>query len=366
VNIPLQSFSRHVAEFREAVDARFAALQDRAHFILGPEADEFERRFARYTGTAHCVAVANGTQAMEVTLRALGIGAGDKVVTVANAGMYASCAILAVGAVPLFAEIREDTMNLDIDSLARLLPQQPKAVIATHLYGQICDIDKIADLCRQAKIPLIEDCAEAHGAAVAGKKGGSFGTAGCFSFYPTKNLGAYGDAGAVTTNDAEIARKLKAVRQYGWSRKYFAETPGGTNSRMDEVQAAVLNAKLDRLDEMNERRRHIIARYNAVLAGKAAHLPFTTDNNFIVHHYVLRSRARDEVMQALEARGITTDIHFPVPDHRQPALVSRFGGLSLPVTERVCREVFTIPSFPEMTDEEVEFVAAALHQEYRP
>lgn len=353
-------------QFRSRVDEKIKAVQNRAHFILGPEVEEFEARFAAYLGTDYCVGVANGTQAIEVTLRALGIGPGHQVVTVANAGMYATCAILATGGLPLFAEVREETMNMDADSLARLLSQRPRAVIVTHLYGQMCEIGKIAELCRDQNIPLIEDCAEAHGACIEGKKAGSFGIAGCFSFYPTKNLGAYGDAGAVTTSDAQLAKRLKSLRQYGWSQKYFAEMPGGTNSRMDELQAAVLNAKLEHLDEMNGRRCQIVSRFNAALAGKAEFLPFTIDKNFIVHHYVLRSDARDEVMAALGARGIATDIHFPVPDHRQTALACCCKGVSLPVTERICGKVFTVPSFPEMTDTEVEFVEDALRQNFRP
>ncbi|MFM8809816.1 MAG: DegT/DnrJ/EryC1/StrS family aminotransferase [Chthoniobacterales bacterium] len=364
--IPLQDFQRHVAAFEPQVGERLAQVVSRGWFLNGPELEEFEARFASYTGTACCVGVGNGTQAMEVALRTLGVGPGDEVVTVANAGMYATCAILLVGATPVFAEIREDTMNMDPESLRRLLERRPKAVIATHLYGQLCDIEEIASLCREKGIALIEDCAEAHGAASATGKAGSFGLAGCFSFYPTKNLGAFGDAGAITTNDAGFAAKLRSTRQYGWSQKYRADTAGGTNSRMDEVQAAVLNVKLDRLDAMNARRRHIAEYYNKALDGNCALLPFTANGNFIVHHYVLRSTQRDGVREALRAAGIGTEIHFPVPDHKQDALKGRFAGVSLPVTEAVCDTVFTVPSFAEMTDAEIEQTARALRDCYRP
>ena len=354
-----------MAEFRGPVDQRLKAVQDRAHFILGPEVEEFERRFAAYIGTRHCLAVANGTQAMELALRALGSEDGE-VVTTANAGMYATCAILSAGFTPSYCEIDPVLMTPDPDSLRGAITPRTRAVIVTHLYGQAAEMESIVEICRAAGVMLIEDCAEAHGAKIGERKVGSFGRAGCFSFYPTKNLGAYGDGGAITTDDDGLAQRLRALRQYGWSRKYLAEIPRGTNSRMDEMQAAVLNAKLDRLDEMNERRRQIVSRYNAALGGKATHLPFTANNNFIVHHYVLRSRCRDEVMKGLGERGIATDVHFPVPDYQQAALAGQLRDFHLPETERACAEVFTVPSFPEMTEEEVETVTRALAEVYRP
>lgn len=365
MKIPLQDFARHVAEFRDAVDARLAAVQNRAHFILGPEVEEFERRFADYIGTRHCLSVANGTQAMELALRALESEEGE-VVTTANAGMYATCAILSAGLTPKYCEIDPVLMTPDPDSLRHTITPRTQAVIVTHLYGQAADIKRITEICRVAGVVLIEDCAEAHGAKIAGRKVGSFGCAGCFSFYPTKNLGAYGDGGAITTNDDEFAMRLRSLRQYGWSTKYHVDLPRGTNSRMDEMQAAVLNAKLDKLDEMNERRRKTILHYNDALSGKTPNLPFTANSNFIVHHYVLRSKARESVMARLAAAGIASDIHFPVPDYRQKGLSRQFPGVSLPLTEEACDSVFTVPSFPEMTDAEVEYVAAALRDSYQP
>jgi aminotransferase EvaB len=363
--IPMQSFSRHVAEFRDAVDSRLKAVQDRAHFILGPEVEEFERRFAAYIGTRHCLAVANGTQAMELVLRALDAEGGE-VITTANAGMYATCAILSAGLDPVYCEIDPLFMTPDPESLRQMITPRTKAVIVTHLYGQAADIVPIAEICAAAGVMLFEDCAEAHGAKIGERKVGSFGRAGCFSFYPTKNLGAYGDGGAITTDDDCLAQRLRSLRQYGWSQKYHAEIPRGMNSRMDEMQAAVLNAKLDRLDELNERRRLIISRYNAALAGRVSQLPFASNGNFIVHHYVLRSRCRKQIMQELDECGIASDIHFPVPDYRQAAFAGRFQDVHLPETERACAEVFTVPSFPEMTEEEVEAVVRALSEVYRP
>jgi aminotransferase EvaB len=363
--IPLQNFERHVAEFRDAIDLRLAAVQNRAHFILGPEVEEFEQRFASYIGTKHCIAVANGTQAMELALRALYDQEGD-VVTTANAGMYATCATLSAGFKPVYCDIDATLLTMDPESLKSSLTADTRAVIVTHLYGQVAALDRIAAVCRQAGIALIEDCAEAHGASFAGRKVGAFGLAGCFSFYPTKNLGAYGDGGAVTTDSDEFAARVRSLRQYGWSRKYHAELPRGTNSRMDEMQAAVLNTKLSRLDQMNERRRRIAMHYNTVLKGKAETLPFTANKDFIVHHYVLLSADRGGVMNRLRRSGVGTDIHFPVPDYWQPPLRARCIGVSLPQTEKVCSQVFTVPSFPEMTDAEVELVSDALRRDYRP
>ncbi len=365
MNIPLQSFARHVAEFRNPVDERLRAVQDRAHFVLGPEVDEFERRFAAYIGTRHCLTVANGTQAMELVLRGLD-AQGAEVITTANAGMYATCAILSAGLKPVYCEIDSVLMTPDPEALRQAITPRTKAVIATHLYGQAADLGAITEVCRLAGVVLFEDCAEAHGAKIGARKVGSFGRAGCFSFYPTKNLGAYGDGGAITTNDDEFAARLRSLRQYGWSRKYHVDQPHGTNSRMDEMQAAVLNAKLDRLDDMNERRRRIVSRYNAALAGKVPRLPFTANHHFVVHHYVLRSSAREEIMQQLGRHGIATDVHFPVPDYLQLALAGRVPASPLPETERACREVFTIPSFPEMTEEEVETVSRVIAEYYRP
>lgn len=363
--IPLQDFKRHVEAFRAVVKPRLLAVHDRAHFILGPEVAEFEERFAGYLGVRHCIAVANGTQAMEVSLRALD-AAGGEVVTSANAGMYATCAILAAGIRPVLCEIDPVLMTMDPDALQKAITPRTRAVIVTHLYGQAADMGRIADICREAGVALIEDCAESHGARWEGKRTGSFGLAGCFSFYPTKNLGAYGDAGAIATDSDAFAEKARSLRQYGWSQKYVAQAARGTNSRMDEMQAAVLNAKLGSLDAMNERRRRIVSHYNETLGGKVPHLPFAANDNFVVHHYVLRSERRERVREALAARGVGTDIHFPVPDHLQPGLAEIFAGVSLPHTESACATVFTVPSFPEMTDDEVSRVAGALADCYMP
>lgn len=363
--IALQNFARHVAEFRLETDRRLAAVQDRAHFILGPEVAEFERRFGAYIGVRYCLAVGNGTQAMEIALRTLPCDGGE-VITAANAGMYATCAILSAGFIPAYCDIDPVLMTIDPESLRRAITERTRAVIVTHLYGQMADMDQIVKICRKAEVLLLEDCAEAHGAMAGTRKAGAFGDAGCFSFYPTKNLGAYGDGGAITTNDEARFSRMCSLRQYGWSRKYHADVSGGINSRLDEMQAAVLNVKLDRLDAMNSRRRAIAEYYNERLSDRGLFLPFVSNDHFIVHHYVLRSTCRERIMRALTERGIGSEIHFPIPDHRQVALGKQFSSLSLPNTENACNEVFTVPSFTEMSDAEVEFVASALAELYMP
>lgn len=360
--IGLQNMKRHVAAFEPQMRVRISAVIDASHFILGNEVHEFESTFANYIGVSTCLTVGNGTQAMELALRAMDIGAGDEVMVTANAGFYSTCAVLAVGATPVFLDIRAETMNLEPAGIAAQVTARTKAVIATHLYGQACDIVAIERVCRRLGLYLVEDCAEAHGACVNGKRVGSFGAAGCFSFYPTKNLGAYGDAGAITTNDPILAERIQQMRQYGWCRKYHVGERFGMNTRMDEIQAAVLNVKFPHMERMNERRRAIAAYYNDRLRGIIDPLPFTCNDDFIVHHYVLRTPDRGWVMNELKEMGVLTDIHFPIPDHRQQVFGERFRQVHLPVTEQACDQVFTVPSFAEMTDGEVEFVGTSLRQ----
>ena len=287
-------------------------------YILGRECTAFEAEFAAYCGVAHCVSVANGTDALELALRALGIGPGDIVATVANAGGYSTTAIRAIGAEPLYIDIDPATMNMSAADLAARLTPAVRAVIATHLYGRMADLPALLAVTGREGVPLVEDCAQAHGAAIGGKKAGSWGALACFSFYPTKNLGALGDGGAVTTNHQRLAQRVKSLRQYGWSSKYQC-AEYGRNSRMDEMQAAILRAKLPHLDAWNARRREIAATYSAALAGRPIQCPPDFGEDYVAHLYVIRTQARDQVRAALKACGIATDIHYPVPDHLQEA-----------------------------------------------
>ncbi len=330
-------------------------------YILGRECAAFEAEFAAYCGVSRCISVANGTDALEISLRSLGIGPGDSVATVANAGGYATTAIRSVGAEPVYIDIEPYSMNMSAASLSARLTPAVRAVIATHLYGHMADLPALLTVTSRAGVPLVEDCAQAHGAAIGGRKAGSWGALACFSFYPTKNLGALGDGGAITTNDEGLAQRAKSLRQYGWSDRYQC-TEYGRNSRMDEMQAAILRAKLPHLDGWNARRREIASIYSAALAGQQLDYPLDFGEAYVAHLYVIRSPARDRVRDALGQCGIATDIHYPVPDHLQPAARGTRAAATaiLPVTELAAREILTLPCYAELEDDEVSAVAGAI------
>lgn len=321
-------------------------------FILGPEVAQFESEFARYVGAGYCVSVANGTDALELALRALGVGPGKRVACVANAGFYGSTAIGLVGAAPLYVDVDGQSLTMSPQALAQALAERPAAVIVTHLYGQLADVERIAPLCRVAGVPLIEDCAQAHGARRAGRLAGSFADVGCFSFYPTKNLGAVGDGGAVVTSNGELAGHARALRQYGWSKKYEVARPGGRNSRLDELQAAVLREKLRHLDRQNAQRRALAGRYNDAFAGLPVRLPASVGEDFVAHLYVVRTARREALRAHLLECGVATDVHYPIADHRQPAWCGAHAAQPLPVTQDACASVLTLPCFPGMADEQ--------------
>ena len=332
-------------------------------FIDGPELAGFERAFADYCGVAECVGTANGTDALELALRALNVGPGDEVATVANAGMYATTAIRAVGAIPLLVDVEDESLLMDPAALEHALAAATKAVIVTHLYGRLAPMEALGAVAGRRGIPLVEDCAQAHGAERDGHKAGSWGSLGCFSFYPTKNLGALGDAGAVVTGDPDLAQRLRALRQYGWTAKRFHSTlPGGRNSRMDELQAAVLSERLPFLDGWNDRRRAIARRYTEALAACSFYrAPAVPEDGYVAHLYVLRCGERDRVRAALAARGVQTEVHYPVLDHRQEsqaALGFRVGDLE--ASERAAAEVLSLPCYPELAAEEGKVVIESL------
>jgi len=353
----INDLSRHLEPLHDELAGVIDKVVRGGWFVLGENVRAFEASFAAYCGTAHCVTVANGTDALELALRALGIGHGHRVATVANVGMYGSTAILAAGASPVFIDVSPDTMLMDLAQLHALLEAgSVDAVIATHLYGAMIDMPAAAAMCVARDIPLIEDCAHAHGARLRGQRTGSFGDIGCFSFYPTKNLGALGDGGAVVTSRSDIADRMRALRQYGWTTKYVSSIAGGRNSRMDELQAALLLCLLPRLDAWNLRRREIAARYSSGIAQPKILCPTLRppdDESYVGHLYVVRVQHREQLMARLAAFGIPYDVHYPVPDHRQPALRAEYSDCTLPVTERLATEVLSLPCFPEMTDAEV-------------
>ncbi|MGY2253714.1 DegT/DnrJ/EryC1/StrS family aminotransferase [Pseudomonas reactans] len=328
-------------------------------YVLGSEVKLFEEEFARYVGVNHCISVANGSDALELALKGLGVDKGDRVVAVANAGFYGSTAIHAVGADPLYVDVDPASLTICPKALAAIIESKPAAVIVTHLYGQLANVEDVVRIASAAGIPVLEDCAQSHGARRNGKQAGSFGTIACFSFYPTKNLGALGDGGAVVTNDDELATRIRQLRQYGWTQKYQVSIPGGRNSRLDEMQAAILRVKLPLLDEWNEQRRAIAKRYSEAFAALDMQLPCSTGEDYVGHLYVVRVKARAAFAAALKEKMISTDVHYPIADHKQPAYSAELVG-SLEVTEHACETAISLPCFPGLTEEDVGRVIEAV------
>jgi len=355
--ISINDLKRHVNSLTGQIEESLSLVINSGWFVLGSEVLAFEQEFADYCGATHCVSVANGTDALELALRALDIGTGNIVLTVANAGMYSSVGILATGATPLYADISPHTLLLDVLEVKRLLDQNHvDAIIITHLYGLLVNIEEVVQIAQSYGIPVLEDCAQAHGAQVNGRRAGSFGHIACFSFYPTKNLGALGDGGAVVTSRKGLAERVTQLRQYGWGSKYSVALAGGRNSRLDELQAAILRIKLPLLDSWNARRRAIAARYSKGIKHSKITVPKAHDLEYVAHLYVVRSVERDKLRQHLFDAGIPSDVHYPIPDYRQEAYRELFTGVRLPVTEKACHEVLTLPCFPEMIDAEVDAV----------
>ncbi|MFO1072724.1 MAG: DegT/DnrJ/EryC1/StrS family aminotransferase [Geminicoccaceae bacterium] len=351
---------------RDEIDAAIGRVLAGGWYVLGQEVAAFEAEFAAFVGAAHGIGVGSGTDALALILRGLDLGPGDAVATVAHTAVATVAAIEMVGATPLLVDIEPATMTMDPADLAGLLERDRdrriKAVLPVHLYGQPAELPALAALAEAHGAALIEDACQAHGAALGGRQVGSFGRAAAWSLYPTKNLGALGDGGIVTTDDAALAERLRALRQYGWHRRYVSDAVG-VNSRLDELQAAILRVKLPRLAAGNARRRAIAARYDLALAGGPIAPPALRPGaQHVYHQYVLRCPDREAVQAALQAAGIGTGIHYPVPVHRQPAYAGRIGlgPAQCRASERAAAEVLSLPIHPELTEAEVERVAAAL------
>jgi dTDP-4-amino-4,6-dideoxygalactose transaminase len=355
--LAINDLSAKLQSQRKEILAVVARVVDSGFVILGPEVREFENAFARYIGAGRCVGVANGTDAIELGLKALGVEANDRVATVANAGMYATTAIRAIGARPVFVDVDINSQQVTLDSVSQAISAGVRAVIVTHLYGRaVADTEAIANLCASKRVALLEDCAQAHGAEIADRKVGTFGGAAAFSFYPTKNLGAIGDGGAVVTNDEDVYNRLVQLRQYGWTHKYQATLSGGRNSRLDELQAGILRLFLANLDIQNERRRDIGARYAAGLRHPKVTLCARNGASDVVHLYVIRCANRDGLKSWLRENGIGADIHYPIPDHLQSLMTMESAGIALPNTERLALEILTLPCYPELAIADVDKV----------
>jgi len=364
---PLADYLASKTEIDEAIQNMLA----RGRYILGPEVEAFEKEFAAFVGTTQAIGVGNGTDALVLALRALGIGRDDRVITVSQTAVATVAAIELTGAQAILVDIDPVSNTLSPERLEATLASgtgpKPKAVIAVHLYGHPADLPALSAICQRHGIALIEDCAQAHGAAFEGRSIGTWGAVAAFSFYPTKNLGAIGDGGAVATNDAELAARVRRLREYGWKERYISDE-AGLNSRLDELQAAILRVKCRRLAADNARRRTLAGLYTAGLAG----LPITPPAirpgaTHVFHQYVIRSAHRDALRAFLLSRGIPTAVHYPQPVHVQPAYLGRIaiGAGGLAESERASREVLSLPLHPHLLEEDIALVLQHL-KDWRP
>jgi dTDP-4-amino-4,6-dideoxygalactose transaminase len=359
--IPFGDLKLQYRMLQPEIDGAVRSVLESGWFVLGSSLAAFEAAFAQYCGAAFAIGVGNGTDALQLALMASGIGPGDEVITAPNSATFTALAISGTGARPTFADIDPSTYNLDPRKLTDAITPRTRAIIPVHLFGQPAPMEPIMAIARERGILVIEDAAQAHGARYAERQVGTIGDLGCFSFYPSKNLGAYGDGGLVTTESPELAEKVRMLRHGGQKTRYDHRLVG-MNSRLDELQAAILLAKLPHLERWNERRRHIAALYTAILGDTELELPLETDGAHHVYHlYVVRTPHRDALQKYLADRGIETAVHYPTPIHLQEAY--RWLGLgpgSFPVAERLASQLLSLPIYPELTDAKVRQVAEAI------
>ena len=362
MRIPLLDLVRQYRQLQGEIDPAMKAVLEKGAYILGENVAKFEEEAAAYCGTKYAVGVANGTDALELAIKALGIGSGDEVITTPFTFIATTEAICLNGAKPVLVDIEPDTFNIDAASIEKAVTSRTKAVIPVHLFGQACDMDTVMSVAKKIGIRVIEDCAQAIGAGFKSKRVGGFGDFGCFSFFPSKNLGCFGDGGMVTTNDKTLAGKIKMLRAHGQAGGYRHETEG-RNSRLDEIQAAVLRIKLRHLDGWNNSRRKNAGSYNRLFEemGKKGGLSLPVEKSgrkHVYNIYNIRSGGRDKLRESLTAKDIATAVYYPIPLHLQPV----YSGLGwkkgdFPVSEKACEEVLALPVFPEMEEEEVRFVS---------
>ncbi|CDF57743.1 DegT/DnrJ/EryC1/StrS family aminotransferase [Thermobrachium celere] len=328
------------------------------HYILGPQVKKLEEDIAKYCGVKHGIGVANGTDALVLTLKAFGIGEGDEVITTPFTFFASAETVSQVGATPVFVDVRPDTYCIDADKIEEKITSRTKAIIAVHIFGQMCDMDKIMDIANRHKLIVIEDACQAIGAEYKGKKAGSIGHAACFSFFPTKNLGGYGDGGMVVTNDDEIAQKIRMLRFHGSKIKYYHDMIG-YNSRLDEIQAAILNVKFKYIDEWNNARKEKAHVYNELLRGTKCVTPYEDSKcKHIYHLYILQHENREELLKYLNENGVATGIYYPVPLHLQNVYKNLgYNEGDLPVSEMLSKRTFAIPLYPEITFDQQKYVA---------
>jgi len=359
--IPQNSPAAGYAEHKEQIDAAIARVMNSGSYILGKEVEDFENAFATYVGVKAGVGVASGTDAIEIALRSCGVGPGDVVFTVSHTSVATVVGIERTGASVALVDVDKDAFTMSPESLERVVRSVsntgagwPAAVVPVHLYGQMADMPAIGQVAGRHELVLVEDCAQAHGALLEERKAGAWGRAAAFSFYPTKNLAAFGDGGMVVTDEESVADRARQLRQYGWEERFVSKAPG-SNSRLDELQAAILSVRLNTLDRDNKRRRAIARAYDDALDECRLGLPWTRPiTEHVYHQYVIRSNQRDQIRTFLKNCGIYTAIHYPRPVHQQPAYAARLIGCDqLPVTDEITPQIVSLPMYPQLTNEQV-------------
>ena len=361
MKVPANNLLRHYQEHQQEYENKALAILRSGSYVLGDEVDRFEKDFASYIGTNYCVGLGNCLDALWLSFRVLGIGAGDEVIVQANTYIASVMGITINDATPVFVE-PDAFHSIDAAKIEEKITAKTKAILVVHLYGTCCEMDKIVAIARKHNLRLVEDCAQSHGATYQGQMTGSFGDIGCFSFYPSKNLGAFGDGGAITTNSAELDQAFRMYRFYGSEKRYYNKVVG-TNSRLDELQAGLLNVKLAYLDHLNADRNRVCLAYLEKMNNPVIHLPKLRDQATTVwHQFVVTTPYRDELKDYLEAAGIGSIIHYPIPPHLSEAYAYlNIGRGSLPITEKLADEVLSLPLFYGMTEDEIESVVAAIN-----
>ena len=354
MNVPFVDLKIQYLKIKNEIQIELDDVLNNCSFVLGPKVEEFEKKFAKFCNSKYAVGVSSGTSALQIALKSIGVGKGDEVITVPNTFIATTEAITELGATPVFVDIDEKTYNIDVNKIKEKITNKTKAILPVHLFGQPADTKAIMEIAENYDLEVIEDACQAHGAEYNGKKV-PFGKTGCFSFYPGKNLGSYGEGGAIVTDDEEIAEKARLIRNHGEKKKY-CHVVKGINSRLEAIQAAVLNVKLKHLENWNQLRRKNARMYNKLLNGVVT--PYELPNSKHVYHlYVIRTKKRDELQQYLSSKGISTGIHYPTPIHLQEAYKEyNLKPGSYPISEKVSGEILSLPMFPELTEEQITYV----------
>jgi dTDP-4-amino-4,6-dideoxygalactose transaminase len=361
MNIPLVDL---IVQYQKLKDELLPVVEhtiSQGHFILGGEVELFEKEFAAFCGAKYCVGVSSGTDALHLALRALGIGPGDEVITAANTFIATAFAISYAGATPVFVDIRPHDFNIDPELIEKAVTKRTRAIIPVHLYGQVADMAAISDIAKKHGLLVIEDACQAHGARYNGQRAGTIGDAGCFSFYPGKNLGACGDGGAVVTNNETVSNRIRELRNYGQNEKYIHLTLG-YNNRLDSIQAAILRVKLRYLDEWNASRKKAAQLYRELLSDNAIEIPRENpESDHVYHLYVIQHQRRDDLLAFLREQQIFCGIHYPVPlNHQKPYSAAKTIPVDVPVAHNVSRRILSLPMFPEISEQQIKHVVAEI------